>query len=97
MDNVGVVADFYNMEHMGEADAPLPAAQISRVFHAHISDDDGSPQRRYFLRPEKALRHIRRVQGLIKAGYAGNLTLEIDLPVDRARAEESLNILRQAL
>ena len=96
MENVGVVLDFYNMEHMNEADNPLTGLNAAKIFHAHISDDDGSPRRRSFLRPVKAEDHIRRIRNLIRTGYVGGITLEIDLPLDRERAGGSLDILRQA-
>lgn len=97
MDNVGVVLDFYNMEHMGEADGLPAGMDVRKMFHAHISDDDGSPRRRDFLRPEKAEAHLRRVRGLIRAGYTGGITLETDLPFDREKAEKSIHILRKAV
>lgn len=97
MDNVGVVLDFYNMEHMEEADGLPAGMDIRKVFHAHISDDDGSPRRRDFLRLEKAETHLCRVRGLIRAGYTGGITLETDLPFDREKAEKSMYILRKAV
>ena len=96
MENVGVVLDFYNMEHMNEADRPLTDLNTGKIFHAHISDDDGSPRRRSCLRPGKAEDHIRRIRRLIRTGYSGGITLETDLPLDREQAESSLDILRQA-
>lgn len=96
MDNVGVVADFYNMEREGEADRRFSREELPRIFHAHISDDDGSERLRSFLKPEKAGAHVSRVRGLIEAGYDGDITLEIDLPLDPARAIGSLATLRQA-
>lgn len=96
MENVGVVLDFYNMEHMNEADRSLTDLDPGKIFHAHISDDDGSPRRRSFLQPGKAEIHIRRIRGLIQTGYTGGITLETDLPLDKERAGRSLDILRQA-
>lgn len=97
MNNVGVVLDFYNMEHMGEADSLPAGTDIRKVFHAHISDDDGSPRRRDFLRPEKEQIHVNRVRDLVLKGYTGGITLETDLPLDRGKAEKSLDILRNAV
>ncbi|MBQ6324940.1 MAG: sugar phosphate isomerase/epimerase [Clostridia bacterium] len=97
MENVGVVLDFYNMEHMKEADGFPADPNLRKVFHAHISDDDGSPRRRDFLRPEKEQIHMNRVRGLVRAGYTGGITLETDLPLDRRKAENSLDILRNAV
>ncbi len=96
LSNVGVVVDFYNMEHEGEADRCFLQEELPWIFHAHISDDDGTPQQRSFLKPEKAGMHIERVQKLAESGYDGDITLEIDLPLDSPRAIGSLAILRQA-
>lgn len=93
---VGVVVDFYNMEHEGEANRSFSEGEMGRILHAHLSDDDGSPQRRSFLRPAQADGHIARIRGLCAAGYAGDFTLEIDVPLDPARAMASLAIMRQA-
>lgn len=91
--NVRLLADFYNMEHSGEADLPL-ADSMPRIAHAHISDDAGSPSVRSYLKPEKQAIHARRVGRLRQAGYSGNLTLEIDVPFDAQAAAESLAILQ---
>ncbi|HML49625.1 MAG TPA: TIM barrel protein, partial [Clostridia bacterium] len=70
---IGIVADFYNMEHIGEGDTDLKP-HIGLIKHAHISDDEGSPSTRSYLTPGKADAHAARVRGLIRAGYAGALT-----------------------
>lgn len=93
--NLALVLDFYNMEHMGEADREL-TDWLPDIVHAHISDDDGSPFRRSYLKPEKADLHQRRIKRLLQAGYRGGISLEIDCPMDRERAALSLEILREA-
>ena len=96
MENVKLVLDFYNMEHSGEADIPL-FPFINDIVHAHISDDAGSPQRRWFLKPEKRELHAARVKHLCDAGYQGAMTLEIDLPASLKEAALSLDILRSSV
>ena len=96
MENLKLVADFYNMEHSGEADTPL-SPFVNDIVHAHISDDAGSPQKRWFLRPEKRDVHIARVRGLYAAGYLGAVTLETDLPADLDEAKQSLCMLKDAV
>lgn len=95
MENLKLVLDFYNMEHSGEADHPL-FPFINDIVHAHISDDAGSPQKRWFLRPEKRNLHTARIRRLMKEGYLGAMTLEIDLPADLFEAKQSLCILKDA-
>ena len=89
--NIHVVLDFYNMEHMGEADIPIPKASI---IHAHISDDDGSFLLRSYLQPKKQKLHQTRIRNLLETGYIGGLTLEVDVSYDPIRAAESLAIMR---
>lgn len=96
MENLKLVLDFYNMEHCGEADIPL-FPFIKDIVHAHISDDAGSPQRRWFLKPEKRDLHAARVRRLRDAGYPGAITLEIDLPADLFEVKQSLGILKDAV
>lgn len=93
--NIRIVLDFYNMEHMGEADICLKDA-VPYIIHGHISDDDGNPRSRSYLKPEKKLLHQRRVKGLVDLGYKGNFTLETDVPFDQERAIASLTILKDA-
>ena len=90
--NIKIVLDFYNMEHMGEDD-------ISDVpfIHVHISDDDGSPSLRSYLKPEKREIHQNRLRKLTESGYDGCVTLELDVPYDPLRAAYSLDIQRQAV
>lgn len=95
LDNLKLVADFYNMEHSGEADIPLEP-YLPDIAHVHISDDAGSPRERWFLKPEKREQHITRLQKLFKAGYHGNVTLEIDLPANPGEAAQSIRVLRDA-
>ena len=95
MENLKLVADFYNMEHSGEADIPL-SPFVSDIVHAHISDDAGSPQKRWFLKPEKREQHVARLRRLYAAGYLGAVTLETDLPADICEARQSLRMLREA-
>ena len=91
--NLKIVADFYNMEHSGEADNDL-TAYMDKLVHMHISDDDGSPTLRSFLKPEKYPIHKPRIRRLIETGYNGGLTIETDIPFDDARAGESLQFLK---
>lgn len=95
MSNVKIVLDFYNMEHENEADMDLKPI-IKYVAHAHISDDDNGPLRRYFLRSEKSDLHKRRVKKLRELGYNDCISLEIDLPVNAVLASQSLALLKQA-
>lgn len=91
--NLKIVLDFYNMEHEGEADISLESL-VGDIGHAHISDDAGTPQQRWFLKGEKATLHQSRIARLYEAGYRSLLTVEIDLPVQMAPAVNTLNILR---
>lgn len=93
---IKLVLDTYNMEMMGETvESVFP--MLDEVVHLHISDDDGDPHKRSFLRPDKEKTHRSRIEALIKNGYQGNITLEIDIPVDKERAEETLSILNSSL
>jgi len=91
-ENVKVVLDFYNMEHNGEADIDLKFA-MSYISHVHISDDDGLPTRRYFLKEEKFEIHARRLKMLGSLGYDAAVSVEIDLPVDPILAKSNLMLL----
>ncbi|MHC1787863.1 MAG: sugar phosphate isomerase/epimerase family protein [Christensenellales bacterium] len=91
--NLKIVIDFYNMEHENEADMDL-APHLDEIAHVHISDDAGSPQRRWFLKREKAAVHAGRVRRLMEAGYQGDISLEVDLPLTLADAQQSLEALR---
>lgn len=94
--SIKAVLDFYNMEYTGEADLDL-LPWMDEIVHGHISDDAGSPQKRYFLKSEKKEIHQKRVRSLQRAGYRGAVTIEIDLPVDPGIARESLKMLRDAV
>jgi len=96
MDNLRLVLDFYNMEHSGEGELPL-SPFMNDIVHAHISDDAGSPQKRWFLKPEKRDLHIARLKRLYAVGYQGAVTLEIDLPADLDEARQSLQILKDSV
>ena len=93
MDNCNIVADFYNMEHAGEADMDL-SAYFPMIGHVHISDDDESPRRRYFLKPQKAPLHKLRLGYLYRLGYDRKVSLEIDVPPDERLCIESLEIMK---
>ena len=96
MPNLGLILDFYNMEHNSEADMDLaPYGQYIRT--VHISDDDGSPQRRYFLKAEKYPIHQSRILRLMETGYDGAITIEIDLQVDPSLAGDNLRFLKSML
>lgn len=93
--NLALVVDFYNMEHMNEADRELyPYSR--HIAHAHISDDDGGPDRRSYLKYEKAKVHQKRIRRLLDAGYQGAVSLEIDCRIDPKKAGESARIMKQA-
>lgn len=94
--NLRLLLDFYNMEHENEDAAPLEDF-MSNVAHIHMSDDDGSPFKRSYLRPDKEQEHINRIHKLINLGYDGTLSVEIDVNFNSLRAQESLQILRRAL
>lgn len=90
---VGLTLDFYNMEQSGEGDTDI-LRFAGKVIHAHISDDWGAPNRRSPLHREKGALHTARVKKLMEAGYDDMLTLELDVPVDKA-AYESLQLMRE--
>lgn len=91
-ENGKIVLDYYNMEQSGEADIDLTFAK-PYVWHVHISDDDGYPTRRNFLKDERKGLHMRRLERLAALGYDGPVSVEIDLPVDLDRAERTLDLL----
>jgi sugar phosphate isomerase/epimerase len=96
VENLGIVLDFYNMEHSGEADIDL-REYMSLIRHAHISDDDGAPSLRSYLRSDKHLIHKHRIQGLLDSGYDGGITIEVDVAFDARRAKESLAAIRNTI
>ncbi len=95
-ENIRVVLDFYNMEHIGEADEDL-ADYIPYIAHTHISDDDGAPNRRYFLKEEKAMIHQKRISKLYNLEYKGAISVEVDLPVHKAMAQKSFDIIKKSI
>ena len=94
--NLKMVIDFYNMEHEREADIDL-SPYLDQIAHVHISDDAGSPQKRWFLKESKLLVHQDRVRRLIHAGYRCDISLEVDLPLTLKEASQSLETLRTAV
>lgn len=92
--NLGLVIDFYNLQHNGDGDIPLTPF-LPHVIHAHISGDTGSPLKRWFL-PEDAACELKRVRRLMEDGYRGRLSVEIDLPVESRAACRTLDLLRHA-
>lgn len=94
-ENLKVIIDLYNMEQTGES--PTTCSQwIPWIAHAHISDDDGAPNLRSFLSPAKSQIHQQRIRQLYAAGYAGALTVELDIPMNVKRARQTLQIIRKA-
>lgn len=91
-----IVLDFYNMEQSGEGNLDFSGC-IRQVRHVHISDDDGNPTRRYFLKDEKFEIHKKRLLRLKDSGYDGPLCVEIDLPVDRAKAGQTLRFIKECI
>lgn len=95
-ENIKAILDFYNMEHMKEADMNLEE-YIRYIGHGHISDDDGAPNRRFFLKEDKTCIHQARIRHLYSCGYKGAMSVEVDLPIHRELAGRSLAIIRQAM
>ena len=91
--DIGLLGDFYNLEKAEEADEDM-GRYMQRLLHVHISDDEGSPWRRSYLKEEKAQIHQRRLGRLYENGYAGAVSLEIDVPAKLGAAEESLRIMK---
>jgi len=96
VDNLGILVDFYNMEHFDEGDMGFESLS-NLINHAHISDDDGSPTLRSYMKPENYSIHENRIHQLIDSGYKGNLTIEIDIPYDNERAYENLRFIKQII
>ena len=72
--DIGLLGDFYNLEKAEEADEDM-GRYMQRLLHVHISDDEGSPWRRSYLKEEKAQIHQRRLGRLYENGYAGAVSL----------------------
>ncbi len=91
-ENIGLVGDFYNMEETGEADQDL--SRFRRLCHVHISDDDGGPWSRSYLKKERRKLHQIRLNRLYENGYKGAVSLEIDVPAQLERAKDSIRIMK---
>ena len=83
------------MEYVNEADLNLKKYR-GIIKHAHISDDDGTPSQRSYLKPEKEEIHRNRIRRLYENGYQGAISLEIDCRIDAARSARSLEIMKSA-
>ena len=94
--NMKMILDFYNMEKAHEPETDI-AEYLPLVAGVHMSDDAGSPWRRWFLKEDRAAIHRQRVRKLAALGYKGDLSIEIDLPVDTDAARQSLSIVKQAV
>ena len=94
-DEISIVLDYYNLEYINQADIDY-STYLGYIKHLHISDDEGNPQTRSYLKENKRNIHINRVKKLINAGYRGNITLETDVPYNEEKAKQSLEILREA-
>lgn len=90
---IGLVADFYNMEYTQEADRDM-ASFLPWLYHVHISDDAGGPERRSYLKKERTAVHRRRLRRLYEDGYRGAVSVELDVPAALSYAKQSLDILR---
>lgn len=91
---IRIIPDLYNMEHSGEADIALQP-YLPMIGHMHLSDDEGDPYTRSYLKNAKEAVHLRRLRALREAGYTGTVSLEVDVPYDDIRAKQSLAMLRQ--
>lgn len=94
--NIGLIADFYNMEYTGEGDRDMRGF-LPWLYHVHISDDAGGPDQRGYLKKERALLHQKRIKTLYKNGYRGNVSMEVDVAASQTAAGRSLEILRKAV
>ena len=93
---VGLTLDFYNMERSQEDMMPL-AVCAPHILHVHVSDDlEGNPQKRAFLRQDKLEIHRERIHRLMATGYDGTVSLEVDIPINDAAAE-NLAFLRKTV
>ena len=70
---------------------------IPSAAHVHISDDEGCPDRRGFLKPDKYACHERRLHNLMEAGYDGTVSLEVDGPPDTQLCVRSCYFLKKVL
>jgi len=91
--NIGLVADFYNMEYTEEADIDL-SKYIDKIYHMHISEDDGAPTKRSYMKRSNYEIHAKRINRLKQSQYNKTLTIEIDVPFDSERAQDNLKFLK---
>lgn len=94
-ESIRVVLDYYNMEFTKEAD-DNPEKWLEYTAHVHISDDDGNPYLRSFFKEDKISVHKERLEKLYDAGYDGTVTIEVDIAVDRRRAEKTGKTVRDS-
>lgn len=92
-EGVGLILDFLNMELSGEDGRELESL-APYILHVHISDYAESPWQRDELKPSLYPVHRERLRRLRAAGYDGTVSIETDLPFDRARARETLAAVR---
>jgi sugar phosphate isomerase/epimerase len=90
---IRLIADYYNMEHSGEADIDI-SPYLPILHHVHISDDNGSPSGRSFLKEIKKNVHAERLENLCNAGYNKTLSVETDVAVTVDAAADTLRFLR---
>lgn len=95
-ENIGLVADFYNMEYTQEADGDITPF-LPWLYHVHISDDAGGADRRSYLKAERACAHRARIVRLYQSGYRGAVSMEMDVPASLAPAIQSFELLKQAI
>jgi len=93
---IKLVADYYNMERSGEADADL-SPYLPILHHMHISDDNGSPSGRSFLLERKKDAHAQRLSRLDGDGYDKTLSVETDVEATVEAATDTLKFLRGIL
>lgn len=93
---IRLIADYYNLEYVNEADKDM-SRFLPLLYHVHMSDDDGGPGRRSYLREEKREIHQARIRQLCKSGYDGAFSLEIDVPLERKKAKQSCLIINEAV
>ena len=92
MPNIKLALDFYNLEQSNQPDVDI-APYMSHVAVVHMSDDEGLWRRNFFI-PGKSAVHQERVRRLIALGYTGDISIEIDVPVDTNAAQKSLFMLK---
>lgn len=95
-EEICLIADFYNLEYVNEADMDM-SRFLPLLYHVHVSDDDGGPERRSYLKEEKREIHQTRIRQLCNIGYDGAFSLEVDIPIERKKAEQSRLIISEAV